>query len=119
MADQPSVASELAAGHRARLRERLFAGGGEALRDHELIEYLLALAVPRRDTKPQARALIERYGGIGPLLEASPEALRRDGMTDGMIGAMMIARATALRLLEKRIEGRPILSSWDGLGDYL
>ena len=107
------------AGHRARLRRRLFEGGGKALLDHELVEYLLALAIPRRDTKAQAKALIARYGGIGPLLEAEPEVLRKEGLTDGVIGALMIARATALRLLETRVEQRPVLSSWDALGDYL
>ena len=115
MADQPSNAS----GHRARLRQRLFDGGGKALLDHELVEYLLALAIPRRDTKDQAKALIARYGGIGPLLEADPETLRKEDLTDGMIGALMIAKATAQRLLETRMEERPILSSWDALGDYL
>ena len=108
-----------ASGHRARLRERLFDGGGKALLDHELVEYLLALAIPRRDTKAQAKALIKRFGGIGPLLEADPDVLRREGLSDGVIGALKIAQATALRLLETRIEGRPILSSWDALGDYL
>ena len=107
------------AGHRGRLRERLFEGGGKALLDHELVEYLLALAIPRRDTKAQAKALIARYGGIGPLLEAEPEVLRKEGLTEGMVGALMIAKATAQRLLETRVEQRPILSSWDALGDYL
>ena len=106
-------------GHRARLRERLFDGGGKALLDHELIEYLLTLAIPRRDTKAQAKALIARFGGVGPLLAADAEALRREGLSDGVIGALKIAQATALRLLETRIEGRPMLSSWDALGDYL
>ena len=115
MADQPSNAS----GHRARLRQRLFDGGGKALLDHELVEYLLALAIPRRDTKDQAKALIARYGGIGPLLEAEPRILRKEGLTDGVIGALMIAKATAQRLLESRVEERPVLSSWDALGDYL
>ena len=115
MADQPSTAS----GHRSRLRQRLFDGGGKALLDHELVEYLLALAIPRRDTKAQAKALIARFGGIGPLLCADAETLRREGLSDGMIGALKIAEATALRLLETKIEGRPILSSWDALGDYL
>ena len=119
MAEKPREASALAAGHRARLRDRLFEGGTNALMDHELVEYLLALAIPRRDTKPQARALVERFGGIGPLLEAGPDALRKEGLTDGMIGALMIAKATAQRLLETRVENRPILSSWDALGDYL
>jgi DNA repair protein RadC len=115
MADQPGDAS----GHRARLRQRLFDGGGKALLDHELVEYLLALAIPRRDTKDQARALIARFGGIGPLLAADADALRREGLSDGVVGALKIAEATALRLLETRMEGRPILSSWDALGDYL
>lgn len=115
MGDTPK-ASE---GHRARLRQRLLDGGGDALLDHELVEYLLALAIPRRDTKPLAKRLLASFGGLGPLLSASPETLRRDGLSDGVIGALAIARASALRLLETRIEGRPMLSSWDALGDYL
>ena len=48
-----------------------------------------------------------------------PDALRREGLSEGVIGALKIAEASALRLLETRVEGRPILSSWDALGDYL
>ena len=114
--DQPATDGS---GHRARLRQRLFDGGGRALLDHELVEYLLALAVPRRDTKAKAKALLARFGGIGPLLSADAETLRREGLSDGMIGALKIAQASALRLLETRVEGRPMLSSWDALGDYL
>lgn len=106
-------------GHRARLRKRLFEGGEKALLDHELVEYLLALAIPRRDTKDQAKELIARYGGIGPLLSADAEALKREGLSDTIIGALKIAQATALRLLEAKAEGAPVLSSWEALGDYL
>ena len=108
-----------AAGHRARLRKRLFEGGAGALLDHELVEYLLALAIPRRDTKAQAKLLIAQFGGIGPLLSADAKSLERAGLTEGMVAALKIAEATALRLLETRIEGRPLLSSWDALDDYL
>lgn len=111
--------ANLAEGHRERLRRRLFEGGERALLDHELVEYLLALAIPRRDTKDKAKELIARFGGIGPLLEAGPDALRKEGLSDGMIGALMIARATAQRLLETRVEGRPVLSSSEALGAYL
>ena len=111
--------ADSSSGHRARLRQRLFDGGGKALLDHELIEYLLALAIPRRDTKPQAKQLLARFGGIGPLLSAGADTLRREGLSDGAIGALKIAQASALRLLETRIEARPVLSSWDALGDYL
>ena len=114
-----SSPSQDSSGHRARLRQRLFGGGEKALLDHELVEYLLALAIPRRDTKAQAKDLIAKFGGIGPLLSASADTLKREGLSDGVIGALKIAEATALRLLETRTEGAPILSSWEALGDYL
>ena len=51
------------AGHRSRLRARLLADP-DGLLDHELIEYLLALAIPRRDTKGLAKTLLHEFGGI-------------------------------------------------------
>ena len=112
-------AEQAGSGHRSRLRQRLFDGGAKALLDHELVEYLLALAIPRRDTKALAKRLIAEFGGIGPLLAADAEVLKREGLSDGVVGALKIAEETALRLLETRIEGRPVISSWDALGDYL
>ena len=56
--DQPD--QHHASGHRARLRARLLGGGDEALGDHEVIEYLLMTAIPRRDVKPLARTLLDR-----------------------------------------------------------
>jgi DNA repair protein RadC len=110
---------ESSAGHRARLRKRLLEAGPAGFHDYELVEYLLGLTIPRVDTKPLAKRLIDDFGGIGSLLGASADALRREGLTDPTIAALKIAEATALRLLESRIEGQPVLSSWDALGDYL
>ncbi|HEX6661447.1 MAG TPA: DNA repair protein RadC [Sphingomicrobium sp.] len=110
---------ETASGHRARLRKRLLDAGPRGFHDYELVEYLLALTIPRVDTKPLAKRLLHDFGGIGPLLSASSETLRRDGITDPTIAALKIAEATALRLLEARIERQPVLSSWDALCDYL
>lgn len=107
-------------GHRARLRQRLIGQGEEALLDHELIEYLLALAIPRRDTKPLAKALIAEFGGIGALLSAPPDALLRvKGMGETSVAALKIAQATALRLLRSEVSQRPVLANWQALLDYL
>lgn len=108
-----------AAGHRARLRRRLIEGGPDALLDHELIEYLLTLTIPRRDTKPMARALLKEFGGLGPLLSADAESLARAGLSDSVVAALKIAEASALRLLRTRIEKRDILSNWQSLAEYL
>jgi DNA repair protein RadC len=107
-------------GHRARLRKRLFEGGPEALHDHELVEYLLALALPRRDTKSIAKRLIDRFGGYSALLTADPEAIARVGeISEGAVAAIKIAQASALRLLKEQVKDRPVLGSWQALLDYL
>ena len=93
--------------------------GPDGFHDYELVEYLLTLTIPRVDTKPLAKRLIDDFGGIGPLLGSSADTLRREGLTDPTIAALKIAEITARRLLETRIEKQPVLSSWDALGDYL
>lgn len=108
-----------ASGHRARLRKRLIEGGSDALLDHELIEYLLALAIPRRDTKPQARALLAEFGSLGAVFNADAESLAREGLSEGAIAAIKIAQASAVRLLKGEIVARPVIGSWQALLDYL
>jgi DNA repair protein RadC len=107
-------------GHRARLRKRLIEGGPDALLDHELVEYLLALAIPRRDTKPIAKKLIADFGGFGGLLAADANAIaRKSELSESAIAAIKIAQASALRLLKSEIAERPVLGSWQALLDYL
>ena len=106
-------------GHRARLRQRLLADA-DGLLDHELIEYLLALAIPRRDTKPLAYALLREFGGIADLLTAAPEQLARvNGMGETSVAALKIVQATALRLLRAEVAEKPLLSNWQAVLDYL
>src|SRR6476619_5065318 len=113
-------ASEDGTRHRARLRQRLFEGGPDALLDHELVEYLLALAIPRRDTKPLAKKLLREFGGYGGLLAADAAAIARVGeLSEVAVAALKVAQASALRLLEERVKARPVLASWQALLDYL
>ncbi|WP_062732681.1 RadC family protein [Sphingobium abikonense] len=120
MAEQDAKATHDGAGHRARLRQKLADAGGEALLDHELIEYLLALAIPRRDTKPLAKLLLREFGGIGGLMTADWQAIARvPGMGDTSVAAIKIVQATALRMLRNDVAARPVLSNWQALLDYL
>ena len=120
MADQDAKVPHDGAGHRARLRQKLADNGGDALLDHELIEYLLALAIPRRDTKPLAKLLLREFGGIGGLMSADWAAIARvPGMGDTSVAAIKIVQATALRMLRNDVAARPVLGSWQALLDYL
>jgi DNA repair protein RadC len=106
-------------GHRARLRDRLLAHP-DSLSDRELIEYLLALAIPRRDTKPLAKELLRSFGGIGGLLTAHPDRLvQTKGMGATSAAALKIAHAAALRLLRSEVEAQPVLANWQAVLDYL
>ena len=108
------------AGHRARLRMRLLAGGAQALGDHEIIEYLLMLAIPRRDTKPLARALLQRYGSLAGVLNADPSALQKHpGMGETTTAALKIVALAARRLAKQQVQDQPVLGSWQALIDYL
>ena len=62
--DDASPAALGAEGHRARMRARLLTAGPESLADYELLEMVLFLALPRRDTKPIAKALLDRFGSF-------------------------------------------------------
>jgi DNA repair protein RadC len=116
MADDPSSDG---AGHRARLRQRLIEGGPDALLEHEIIEYLLTITIPRVDTKAMAKDLIRRFGSFGALLSADAEALAREKLSDAQIGAIKLAQAVAVRLLRSKVAERPVLGSWQAVTDYL
>jgi len=105
-------------GHRQRLRERFLTGGRDALPDYELLELLLFMAIPRTDTKPLAKSLIERFGGFADAIAAPTEELRKAGLQDGTIAALKVVEAAALRLARAKVMGRPALSSWEALLDY-
>ncbi len=64
------------AGHRARLRERFRENQGfDGFSEHEILELLLTYATPRKDTKEEAKDLLETFGNLKGVFEARPEQL--------------------------------------------
>lgn len=107
------------AGHRDRLRERFLRGGTEAVQDYELLELLLFAAIPRRDVKPIAKALLKKFGSVAGVVTAKPEELKQvDGIKDAAATALKAAEAVAVRMLRDQVMNRPVISSWDALIDY-
>ena len=116
---QPFEAEPHYVGHRERLRERFLIGGAEALPDYEIMELVLFAAIPRRDVKPLAKALIARFGGFAEAIAAPRDRiLEVEGMSESVATQLKIVEAAALRLSRTRLLGRPALSSWTALIDY-
>jgi DNA repair protein RadC len=107
-------------GHRERLRQRLLEKGGDALLDHELLEYLLMLAIPRIDTKPIAKQMIDHYGNLSSIFAADAYSLlHQKGVGEKAVSAIKIVQALALRMASEPVREQPILSSWQAMLDYL
>ena len=107
-------------GHRERLRQRLLTAGPDSLNDQDLLEMLLFLALPRRDTKPVAKALLARFGSFANVIAAPLNDLRSvEHMKDSGPAALKLVQAAALRLVKAELIGRPVLNNWDRLMEYL
>jgi DNA repair protein RadC len=106
-------------GHRERLRDRFREAGADALSDYELLELLLFRVQPRRDVKPLAKALLEKFGSFAEVV-AAPEVRLNEvkGLGDASITELKIVQAAASRLLRGAVKRRPVLSSWSTVLDY-
>jgi DNA repair protein RadC len=128
MADSPLLPNLLleqtgsigAEGHRARMRQRLLRAGPDALADHEMLEMILFIALPRRDTKLIARELLTRFRGFGAVLGAPEMELRGvEGLGDAGVATLKLVQAAALRMMRHDLATQPVISTWDRLTDYL
>ena len=107
------------AGHRKRLRERFNKGGPKSLPDYELLELFLFIAIPRRDIKPLAKKLIDKFDTFAGVISAEPAALAEvDGLGEVAITAIKTVQEAALRLIYDEVKGKPVLSNWQALMDY-
>ena len=105
-------------GHRDRLRAR-FLADAEGLPDYELLELLLFAAIPRRDTKAIAKALLKRFGSFGEVISASPDDLKDvDGIGDSAAVVLKGVQAAAQRLLQTKVKAGPVISTWNDLISY-
>ncbi|TNE57701.1 MAG: JAB domain-containing protein [Alphaproteobacteria bacterium] len=106
-------------GHRDRLRQRFMKAGGEALHDYEMLELILFRAIPRRDVKPLAKDLLEKFGSYQNVLTAPVERLLEvAGISERVAQELKIVEATAVKLAQAKVLNKPAISSWSALIDY-
>ncbi|HEX6829978.1 MAG TPA: DNA repair protein RadC [Methyloceanibacter sp.] len=106
-------------GHRERLRRRFREAGADALPDYEMLEMILFRAVPRRDTKALAKAILAHFRSFTEALNAPEERLKEvPGLGEAAITEIKLVRAAALRLMRGEVLERPVLASWSQVLDY-
>ena len=71
------------------------------------------LGIPRRDVKPLAKDIIDRFNDFAGVVSADVERLRSiPGLGDTVVAAIKLAQVSSLRLLRERVVGRETISSW-------
>ena len=107
-------------GHRQRLRERFANAGPGALHDYELLELVLFDAIPRRDTKPIAKALLRQFNeSFAEVVNAPPARLKEvKGVSERVVHQLRLVREAALRLKQVELKERNVLGSWDAVLEY-
>lgn len=74
MADKPKHRHT---GHRERMKAEFLARGLEGWPDHRVLELLLFYTIPQGDVNDLAHELVERFGSLAGVLDASVEELKK------------------------------------------
>jgi DNA repair protein RadC len=97
-------------GHRQRLKEKFRTTGVDAFHEHEVLELLLTYAIPRRDVKPLAKALLKRFGSLREILDAEMDELEQVRGIGGHAAVLLklVKELAALYLKQKAKEKRQV-----------
>lgn len=105
-------------GHRDRLRQRFLRDNGQSLPDYELLELLLFTAVPRRDIKPLAKRLIEKFETLAGILSAPHDLLIREGLSENTATFLKACCTAGRRLTTQNLQNRSVLGAWEDVEEY-
>lgn len=107
-------------GHRQRLKERFLREGLDNFEEHEVLELLLFYCIPRKNTNDIAHALINRFGTLAQVLDATPEELMKvPGIGESAATFLSLITSAARYYLVNRANQTVILSTVDACGKYL
>ena len=105
--------------HRQRMIERCQRTGFDSFADHEILEMLLYFSKPRCDTNETAHLLLERFGRIDNVFEATPEELMQiDGIGQRSAVLMHLIRESARRYTKAVMQNRKRFSHIREVAEY-
>lgn len=107
-------------GHRSRLKERFTAYGLDNFNDLNVLELLLFYAIPRRDTNELAHALLDHFGSLDAVFEASVHELRAvPGIGDNAAALISLVPEIAKRCAVSRTRNLTTFAGSSQTAQYL
>lgn len=116
MSSKPSIHE----GHRKRMKERFCREGLDNFNEINVLELLLFYCVQRKDTNPLAHRLLEHFGKLSNVLEASREELTQvEGVTENVAIYLSLIKEVSRYYMVNQTEKPSILTSIDGCAQYI
>lgn len=107
-------------GHRQRVKDRFRKEGLDHFDESHVLELLLFYCIPRVDTKPIAKRLLEHFGSLSQVLEASAEELQKvPGVGENAATFLILTTAVGRYYLVNRTTKHTILNTTEKCGQYL
>lgn len=107
-------------GHRDRMKRRFLESGLDDFTDIQVLELLLFFAIPQKDTNPIAHALLDRFGSLSQVLDATPEELKKvDGISDHAATLLALVTDVARYYQVDTMRNYKFLTTLDACGEYL
>lgn len=107
-------------GHRQRLKDQFLTHGMDPIHDVNVLELILFYAIPRQDTNPIAHRLLNTFGSLAAVFDATPEELmERGGLSKNAATLIKLIPAAARRQQLSRSSCHQLLDSTQKCGDYL
>jgi len=96
-------------GHRQRLRQRFAAHGFDGFHNYEVLELLLTYAIPRVDVKPIAKRLLEIFGTLAGVFDATAaELAQTEGVGEQGALFLTLIRQVEIRYLASDLPGKKV-----------
>lgn len=107
-------------GHRQRLKDQFLTHGMDPIHDVNVLELILFYAIPRQDTNPIAHRLLNTFGSLAAVFDATPdELMERGGLSKNAATLIKLIPAAARRQQLSRSSCHQLLDSTQKCGDYL
>ncbi len=107
-------------GHRQRIKEKYEKNGISGWLDYEVLELALSYSILRKDTKPVAKALLNRFKTINGVLDADRKDLEViAGVSKHIALFLKLLKDVAILYMGKGIHNKDLLSASQVVYDYL
>jgi DNA repair protein RadC len=107
-------------GHRKRQKDKFLKNHPSSFSDYELVELILFQSIPRKDVKPLAKELLNKFGNLNNLVNSNKENLSEvEGTNQSIFMNLQVIKELISRVLASQVMNQNVIGSWSALLEYL